>query len=172
MFNSLIALVLAVVPAPVNVNIVKITDGDTAVADNGSLQAPVRVVCIDAPETPRTPQEVARQDAVAITQFKFGKLAKSRIEQLNRESGGKAAIARLAVDQYGRNLASVQFPQGDWGETLLKEGLAVVYAPNPKQCDLVKLQNLEAVAKEQKLGVWGVTDGSWIAPSAFRKTLK
>lgn len=162
---SLISLTATGTPTKV----VRVTDGDTAVVDSGALQADIRIACIDAPEVPRTVQDKARKDAVAITQYRLGQLAKSRIAQLVKESGGQVAIARIAVDQYGRNIVSAQFTAGDWGEILLQEGLAVVYTPNPKQCDVKRLKELEAIAKSQGLGIWAVADGSWVAPSVFRK---
>lgn len=167
MLSTFLALVLSIPALPVTVK--HLTDGDTAIVDDRVLQAPIRIACVDAPEVPHTDQDRQRTDAIAITQFRYGQLAQARIAQLIQASGGAMTINRVGVDQYGRNLVSAQFPQGDWGEILVSEGLAVVYAPNPKQCDLVKLRSLESTARDKGLGFWGVTDGSWVVPSQFRK---
>jgi endonuclease YncB( thermonuclease family) len=169
-FLALIATLLpitATATAPTPAKIVRLNDGDTAVVDNG-LIADVRIACIDAPEVPHSRRETETGDAIAQTQFKWGRLAQARISNLLANTSSTIVVTPVDTDRYGRNIASVRFGDGsDWATRLVSEGLAFVYRDYMKiGCDKDVLLEAEAEAKRQKLGIWSE---EVMLPSEFRK---
>jgi len=171
--HLLLALTFCLFPAtaqaiaPTAAKVVRLADGDTAVVDNG-LISDVRIACIDAPEVPHSRKEEESADAIALTQYKWGRLAQARISNLLANTGSTILVQPVSVDRYGRNIASVQFQDGtDWGMRLVSEGLALVYEQYANVgCDKNKLLAAQAKAKEQGLGVWSE---SVMIPWEFRK---
>lgn len=173
MKRLLLGLILCLIPAiaqataPTTAKVVKLSDGDTATVDNG-LIADVRIACIDAPEVPHSKKEAEDADAIAQTQYKYGRLAQARVSNLLATTGSTITVQPVSVDRYGRNVASVQFQdKSDWGMRLVGEGLAFVYEQYAAAgCDKDALLAAQAKAKEQRLGVWSEPV---MSPWEFRK---
>ena len=169
----LATLALCLIPTPVQAiaptiaKVARLSDGDTATVDNG-LMSDVRIACIDAPEVPRSKKASEQADAVAQTQYKWGRLAQARVSNLLANTGSEILVQPVSVDQYGRNIASVQFGDGsDWGVRLVSEGLALVYEQYANVgCNKNLLLAAKDNAKQQKLGVWSE---SVMPPWEFRK---
>ena len=100
---------------------ITIIDGDTialpcTVAGAGCAEK-IRLVDVDTPETYQPhcePERIA------------GLRAKERTAALVR--AGRVTVHRQGVDRYGRTLASVDVAQGDLGDILFAEGLALAYS--------------------------------------------
>ncbi len=120
--------------------VVSVGDGDTLRIRKGSKTITVRLACVDAPETAQAP---------------WGKQAADRLKQLL--PAGQAIQAReVDTDRYGRTVAELYLGNQSVNLTMVKEGLAVVYAQYIDNCAATKDQYIaaEAQAKAQKLGFW------------------
>lgn len=104
-------------------NRIVIIDGDTvalpcAVPARGCAEK-IRFIDIDAPESFRPHCDHERA---------VGLLAKARVAELLR--GATVYVERSGrKDRYGRTLANLTTADGDVGQVLLREGLAVPYRP-------------------------------------------
>lgn len=113
-----LALVLACVPAraeTVDGSRIVIVDGDTVALPGGER---IRLLDIDAPESFRSACEA---ELVA------GLKAKERLRAL--VAGRAVTVERDGTDRYRRTLARLRTAQGDVGQILLREGLALRYVP-------------------------------------------
>ena len=71
-------------------------------------------------------------------------------------------------DRYGRKVAQVRLPDGTLvQQTLVGEGLAVVYTQFIKNCpDATVVEQAQAQAKQQRVGIW--SDSQFVQPSEWR----
>jgi micrococcal nuclease len=107
-----------------------------------------------------------------MNQFAWGIQAQTRIEKLIKEANNRVKLNITDSDRYGRKVAEVRLANGTFlQQILLQEGLAKVYRPYLNKCpsrDI--LQQIEAQAKQQKLGIWG--DRKFVDPWDYRKGRK
>ncbi|AUT03304.1 nuclease [Nostoc sp. CENA543] len=139
----------------------RVSDGDTLVVkDAQGNKFTVRFACMDAPEIPHSRKEQASKKASDRNQFNWGVKAQARLAELVKQSGDRVNLTITDSDRYGRKVAEVRLSDGVFvQEVLLKEGLAKVYRPYLNKCpskDLV--QQAEAQAQQQRIGIWGDTD--------------
>ncbi|MCF4969719.1 thermonuclease family protein [Nostoc sp. CMAA1605] len=139
----------------------RVSDGDTLVVrDAQGNKFTVRFACMDAPEIPHSRKEQASKKASDRNQFNWGVKAQTRLAELVKQSGDRVTLTITDSDRYGRKVAEVRLKDGAFvQEVLLKEGLAKVYRPYLNKCpskDLV--QQAEAQAQQQRIGIWGDTD--------------
>lgn len=127
---------------------VSITDGDTFIMlGEGNTQVKIRLYGIDCPEKKQDFGTVARQFTADKV---FGKQV--TIEEKNK-------------DRYGRTVAIVHLPDGNiLNEELLKAGLAWHYTVYD---DNAEWSLLEAVARQNRIGLWQMDDPT--PPWEFRK---
>ena len=128
----------------------------------------VRFACIDAPEVPHTKQERESYNPTDLDQFKWGRLARNRLTQLIHQGGDRVSLTVVDTDRYGRKVAEVRLPDGTLAQEILtRDGLAVVYHEYIKNCvDAAVVEQAEAQAKQQKLGLW--SDSQFVTPSVWR----
>jgi micrococcal nuclease len=160
-------------PVQANYQVKRIADGDTiTVVDSQGAKSRIRFACIDAPEVPHTKEERASYNPADLDQFKWGRLARNRLTQLIHQGGDRVSLTVVDTDRYGRKVAEVRLPNGTLvQETLAREGLAVVYHEYIKNCvDAAAVEQAEAQAKQQKLGVW--SDSQFVTPSEWRHRSK
>jgi len=126
---------------------------------------------VDAPEIAHTNKEKQSKRASDRNQFSWGVKAQERVQQLVQLSGDRVTLNIIDSDRYGRKVAEVRLKDGTFvQQVLLKEGLAKVYRPYLNKCPSKEIvQQAEAKAQEQKLGIWG--DPKFINPWEYR-TLK
>jgi micrococcal nuclease len=151
----------------------RVSDGDTLVlksADGKKLT--VRFACVDAPEIPHSQKEKNSKITKDVNQFAWGVKAKTRIEELIKQSDNRVQLNITDSDRYGRKVAEVRLKDGTFlQQALLKEGLAKVYRPYLSKCpskDIV--EQAEAQAQQQKIGVW--SDRKFLDPWDYRKANK
>lgn len=97
----------------------RVIDGDT-LRLNGER---IRLIGIDAPEMAQTCKTATGRTWLC------GQAARERLAVL--ASRGKAYCVAQGRDRYGRTLAACSSPgAGDFGETLVREGLALSYYGN------------------------------------------
>ena len=167
--------------APQGDMVERVSDGDTLVLkDADGKKFTVRFACIDAPEIPHSQREKKSKITKDVNQFAWGLKAKMRIEELIKQTDNRVKLnitdtdseALLQADRYGRKIAEVRLKDGTFlQQVLVKEGLAKVYRSYLSKCpskDIV--QQAEAQAQQQKIGVWG--DQKFIEPWEYRKSNK
>jgi endonuclease YncB( thermonuclease family) len=148
----------------------RVSDGDTLVlkrADGKNLT--VRFACVDAPEIPHSQKEKRSKISRDVNQFAWGVKAKTRIEELIKQTDNRVKLNITDSDPYGRKIAEVQLKNGTFlQQVLLKEGLAKVYHPYLNKCPSQNiLQQAEAEARQQRIGIWG--DRKFVDPWDYRK---
>lgn len=151
----------------------RVSDGDTLVVkDTNGKKITVRFACVDAPEIAHTNKEKQSKRTSDRNQFSWGVKAQERVQELIQQGGDRVTLKITDSDRYGRKIAEVRLPNGTFvQQVLLQEGLAKVYRPYLNKCpskDLV--QQAEAEAKEQRLGVW--SDAKFVNPWEYRSLSK
>ncbi|RCJ25539.1 nuclease [Nostoc minutum NIES-26] len=147
----------------------RVSDGDTlAVKDTQGNKFTVRFACMDAPEIAHSNKERNSKRASDRNQFSWGVKAQQRVQQLVQQGGDRVTLNITDSDRYGRKIAEIRLKNGTFiQQVLLREGLAKVYRPYLNKCpsrDLV--EQAEAEAKQQRLGVWG--DAKFTNPWEYR----
>lgn len=148
----------------------RVSDGDTiTVTDTKGDKIHVRFACVDAPEIPHSHQEKYTKSAIARNQFNWGVKAQQRVQQLIEQGGNRVNLTITDSDRYGRQVGEVRLANGTLiQEVLGREGLALVYRPYLKNCpSATTIEQAEASAKSQRLGVW--SDSRFIEPWQYRK---
>lgn len=138
--------------------VVSITDGDTIRVDRGYGSEPVRYIGINAPEPKEPGGSAATARNAALVSV-----------------GSEVVLERDVsdVDQFDRLLRYVWLPHGStWtlvNMELIKEGVAraVAYPPDVRYQEL--LAGVQAVAKSQNIGVWGLLGGPVATPKPTKK---
>lgn len=151
----------------------RVSDGDTlAVKDSQGNKFSVRFACMDAPEIAHSNKEKNSTSPSDRNQFSWGEKAQQRVQQLVHQAGDRVKLNITDSDRYGRKVAEIRLKDGTFvQQVLLQEGLAKVYRPYLNKCpskDLV--QQAEAQAQQQKLGIWG--DAKFINPWEYRSLYK
>jgi len=148
-------------------------DGDSFHVRVGSKEYLFRLYFVDTPETDEmTPKRVvdqAKYFAITVPQaIEVGRIAKGFTRQKLSEP---FTVLTHMSDAMGnsrleRFYALVETRDGDLGEQLVRGGLARVYgfkaAPpglRSSRVEVEKLQQLEAEARQEKIGAWGINDG-------------
>ena len=131
-------------------NVVGVTDGDTiTVLRDSHQQIKVRLWGIDCPEKKQY----------------FGTRAKQFTSSL---AFGKAvSVTTVDTDRYGRTVGLVFLPDGQClNEALLRSGMAWVYQRYCNHPECSKWLELEAAARNKKIGLWSMPS---IPPWEFRR---
>jgi endonuclease YncB( thermonuclease family) len=147
----------------------RVSDGDTlAVKDAKGNKFNVRFACMDAPEVPHSKKERESRRSSDRNQFSWGAKAQERLQELIQKSGDRVTLNITDSDRYGRKVAEVRLKDGTLvQEVLLREGLAKVYRPYLNKCPSKELvQQAEAQAQQQKIGIWG--DEKFTNPWEYR----
>lgn len=150
----------------------RVSDGDTLVVRDGEgKKITVRFACVDAPEIAHTNKEKQSKRSRDRHQFTWGVKAQQRVQQLVQLSGDRVTLNITDSDRYGRKVAEVRLKDGTFVQQILvQEGLAKVYRPYLNKCPSKEIiQQAEAKAQQQKLGIWG--DPKFVNPWEYR-TLK
>jgi micrococcal nuclease len=151
----------------------RVSDGDTiAIADKNGKNITVRFACMDAPEIPHTQQEKNSKKILDKNQFKWGLKARSRLQKLINQAGSRVLLTITDTDQYGRKVAEVRSANGTlMQQTLIQEGLALVYRPYLKNCPSASmLLQAEAEAQKNRRGIW--SDPQFSPPWDYRRKSK
>jgi DNA uptake protein ComE-like DNA-binding protein len=148
-------------------------DGDSFHVSAGAKEYIFRLYLADAPETdemnPVRVAEQAKYFAISAPQvIEVGQAAKEFTrEKLSQPftvlTRWKGAMGRSKMERF---YAFVQTKDGDLSEQLVRNGLARNYGfraapPESKNArvEVEKLQQLEAQAKQEKIGAWGINAG-------------
>ncbi|MBE9038967.1 thermonuclease family protein [aff. Roholtiella sp. LEGE 12411] len=147
----------------------RVSDGDTLVVrDTNGQNVTVRFACVDAPEVAHSNKEKQSRRSSDRNQFNWGVRAQERVRELVKQGGDRVNLNITDSDRYGRQVAEVRLRDGTLvQEVLVQEGLAKVYRPYLNKCPSRNLvQQAEAEAKQQRLGVW--SDSRFVNPWEYR----
>jgi len=150
----------AATPRSLSATVGRVSDGDTVVAvtANGT-KLRLRLLGIDAPEIPHG----------AKPGQPFGEEARDYLDHL---IGGKTVrVDAYGPDKYKRVLAVVWDEQINVNLLMVAMGYAEVYRGAPCQVDCRELEQAEAKARRDHVGMWaqGAAYGS---PAAFRRRMR
>jgi len=154
------------IPNPAN-------DGDSFHVSIGEKEYIFRLYMVDAPETdemvPRRLVDQAKYFGITVPQaIEVGRAAKEFTRERLSEPFAVFTHMSDAMGQsrIERFYAYVETKEGDLGEQLVRNGLARIYgfkATPPgltsSRVELIKLQQVENEARQQKIGAWGVNIG-------------
>jgi endonuclease YncB( thermonuclease family) len=128
--------------------VVRISDGDTIKVLRGRKQVKIRLHGIDTPEKRQT----------------FGNKAKKFTSKM--VAGKTVDVHKTDTDRYGRTVAIITVDGKNLNESLVASGFAWVYRKYCKQSYCEEWLQLEAKARENKLGLW--RDPHAVAPWEWR----
>ncbi len=140
--------------------VVRVIDGDTFIATDGSIEFKVRIVGMDAPES--------KQD--------YGKVAKTFLTNLIDDQTVTLQPLKKPLDRYNRILAQVFWGEQDVAKLMIAQGLAYYYRPtcqdypiDKKKYDFAPTEyvEVEAEAQQKKIGLW--TQSERLLPCEYRK---
>ena len=166
------------IPNPAN-------DGDSFHVSANGKEYLFRLYFVDAPETdaanPARLIEQAKHFGISVPQvIEMGEAAKEFTQEKLAEPF--TVVTRMA-NAMGRSnterfYAFVQTKEGDLGEQLVANGLARIYGrrvtppgASSSAAERQKLEELEAEAKQHKLGGWAANIGGSSAPTASPATI-
>jgi len=144
------------------VQVNSVTDGDTVVLTDSRR---VRIIGINAAELDKKSERVLRPAAIA---------AKAMVQQALKHNPSLQLIkGSEPQDQYGRTLAHLVLPNGESvAARLLTTGLAAATAVSPNIRCADQFLQLEAQAREQKLGLWKQENNPWFANGEDTRQLR
>lgn len=148
----------------------RVSDGDTlTVTDSFGVDIKVRFACVDAPEVPHTKKERDSYRSFDRDQFKWGRLASNRLNELIGQANNNVTLNITDSDNYGRKIAEVRLPDGTLvQEVLAREGLAMVYRQYMKNCpSATKVEQSEEQARKEQAGIW--RDPKFTPPWEYRR---
>ena len=119
-----------------------IGDGDTIRVRQAGKALTVRLACIDAPETAKSP---------------YGQQARTYLQQ-RLPIGREVSLNIKTTDRYGRSVAEV-FSGVNINLALVEDGQAFVYRQYLSGCDSKAYLEAEDRASRARLGVWQVKGG-------------
>lgn len=162
-FSFLVLLFLAAVlpasastPRTLVATVQRVSDGDTIIAitaDGTKLR--IRLLGIDAPEIPHGKKPGQP----------FGEEARDYLDHL---VGGKTVrVDAYGPDRYHRVLAVIWDEQVNVNLLLVAMGYAEVYRGAPCQAHCRELDQAEAKARHDKVGMWA--QAGYESPAAFRR---
>lgn len=136
-----------------------VSDGDTFSIDTGDGKSKtVRMLLVDTPETvdPRLP----KADSTRHEQMPFGKVASNHTKSALIYRDVKLVFDHNAdkMDKYGRFLAYVEVDGKDYGESLIREGLAKYSYNFNNYSRGDEFKAAEKLAYDEKKGIWQLKD--------------
>jgi micrococcal nuclease len=135
--------------------VTKISDGDTIDVFKDGETIKVRLACIDAPESDQAPHGQASKDKLASL------------------VPGEVELNIVDQDRYGRSVAEVYTPTGDFVNLeMVQSGNAVVYTEYLANCsdNAAPLLAAEQEAQSANRGVWA--DASFVMPWDYRQGVR
>lgn len=131
--------------------VVRVSDGDTLVAQRDGQEERVRFACIDAPETDQP----------------LGAESTARLQQLVDGASGQVQLVVTDQDRHGRLIAEVYAGNQLTQAVLVREGLVWSYRQFHQNCPSAeRINRLEAQARQRQVGVFS---GGHMEPWEWRR---
>jgi micrococcal nuclease len=132
--------------------VLSVGDGDTLTVTKDNQKVMVRLACIDAPESNQP----------------GGTGSSNRLKQL-LPVGTQVQVNSVDTDRFGRTVGIVTKGNLNINLTMVQEGQAVVYRQYLSDCpNGQKYLDVEATAKQRKIGFWGLPNADQIMPWDWR----
>jgi len=150
----------AATPRPLVAKVERVSDGDTIIAFTGNqTKLRIRLLGIDAPEIPHGKKPGQP----------YGEEARDYLDHM---IGGKTVrVDAYGPDKYKRILAVVWDEQINVNLLMVAMGHAEVYRGAPCQAYCRELEDTEAKAKRDRVGMWA-QGPEYESPRVFRQRLK
>ncbi len=137
--------------------VTRVYDGDTLKASGHDIEIKVRLVGIDAPETPKGKRKTGQPYSQKAKQFLTKMVLNKTVD-----------IKGYGVGPYNRQLAVVYVDGNNVNLELIKAGLAEVYQGKPpKGFNIGPYKKADARAKTENMGVWSLDE--YVSPRDWRK---
>lgn len=157
-------LVAALTPKGRITRIVGHVDGDTVlVTARGDKPESIRLIGVNTPESRKSPHMDIEPFGKEASDFTKQRLPKGQRVILLYDKEKK--------DKYGRTLAYLYFPSGEfYNATLVQEGYAwaAKYPPNTQYADY--FEQLQQQAKARKRPIWQVYDEKGVLSKEYKKS--
>jgi endonuclease YncB( thermonuclease family) len=138
--------------------VVRVTDGDTVKVAGNDEKMTIRLVGIDAPETSKKKNEPGQPFSQKSTKHLAGLVLNKSVE-----------IKSYGTDRYGRTLGVIFVGEKNVNLEMIKAGLAEVYRGQPaKGLDLKPYWDAESGAKKAGIGMWSLGD-KYISAKEWRR---
>ncbi len=151
-FASLVCMVLLSLPASaaaVSGRVIRVSDGDTLTLRTATREiVEVRLAEIDAPERGQPWGDEAKE---ALAEMTFGEVVRAEVQ---------------TTDSNGRKVARVYLANRDINRELVEDGHAWVY---PRYLRDETLLEDEGSAREEGLGLWGLSEARRVPPWEWRR---
>jgi len=144
----LVCLALPATADTITGKVVAISDGDTLTMLKDKTQYKIRLSEIDTPEKGQPYGKKAKQILSALV---FGETISVKVE---------------TTDRYGRTVGRIYLGDLDVNAEMVKNGHAWVYKKYAKDKNLYQL---EALAKENEVGLWSLPETQKIPPWEWRR---
>ncbi len=156
----LVAFAHATTPRTLIANVERVSDGDTITAlTSNQTKLRLRLLGIDAPEVPHGDRPGQP----------FGEEARDYLDHL---IGGKAVrVDAYGPDEYKRVLAIVWDEQINVNLLMVAMGYAEVYRGAPCHVYCKELEDAEAKAKRDRVGMWA-QGANYESPKEFRRRMR
>ena len=148
-------------PGALQYQVTHVIDGDTIKVDDGTKKIPVRLVGIDAPETPKIKNQTGQP---------FNQRSKKHLSSLVLNQ--VVEIKSYGFDGDGRMLGEVFGEDRNINIEMLKAGLAEVYRGTPASgLEMEPYWKAEGEAKAAERGMW-VQGDKYVSPMEWRRTYR
>jgi len=144
----LVCLALPSTADTITGKVIAISDGDTLTVLKDKTQYKIRLSEIDTPEKGQPHGKKAKQ---ALSALVFGKTISVKVE---------------TIDRYGRTVGRIYLDDLDVNAEMVRNGHAWVYQKYAKDKNLYYL---EAIAKENEVGLWSLPETQKIPPWEWRR---
>jgi len=143
-------------PAPRNVQVIKVHDGDTVTLMIDGRMRKTRLIGIDAPEMNQRP---------------WGRRAKEHLIDILNHTDWFVAVDTdvVTIDKYGRLLVYLWTKNKELiNERMVRDGYAVLFTIKPNSSYSERIKKAEQYARGDKQGIWG-PDGLKERPIEYKK---
>jgi len=152
------ALVLTAISFAGQFKVTRVYDGDTIKAQGHDIEFKVRLVGIDAPESPKRKREPGQPYSQQAKKYLAGLVLNKVVD-----------IKGYGLDRNNRILGVIFLGDENINVEMVKAGLAELYRGKPARgLDLTALWRAEKEAREAKRGMWSLGD-KYISPREWRR---
>lgn len=146
--------------------VIRVSDGDTLVVDDGGVKAKIRLYGIDAPETPKVAKKTGK---VMKPGQPYGEEAFQALAQ--KVSKKKVHLVVLDLDRrYNRLVAIIKMDGRNINKEMVDEGWAWAYRQFLHRPYTSEYIGAEEKARTAKIGLWRQVNPQ--PPWEFRKSLR
>lgn len=139
--------------------VITVIDGDTLIVKNNNRDVHVRLIGIDAPEmhdNEKAQRDSQRSGIDIETIIALGKQSQKHLQQLIHKGSEVKLVSDVSkFDKYGRTLAYVYLPNGDFiNQKMIEDGYAYPFRVPPNIKFERNFRDAAKIAREKSIGLW------------------